>query len=234
MDAFIREMTDSLDKLVPEWREQVKKRQLKLDDAVKIGAELNAEQQIGLYEFLAENHMKPEWWNKVLLAFKYDLPRWAVRQILSIYRLAHKVRSEIIMYNDLMDVFEQLFIEEFEAAFLEGRLPEDEFKLEDILNDFEKRLKALQSQAPNKSEHYNKTYGDSSTSSRDLPGGLQGSSNFRQIIGADETASSEEMRKKARHLLKVLHPDHGGSAYLFNFVKQAYEQEENKGQTKPR
>lgn len=44
------------------------------------------------------------------------------------------------------------------------------------------------------------------------------------ILGVNNEASQEEIRNRFRKLVKILHPDKGGDAKLFQLVREAYEQ----------
>ena len=46
---------------------------------------------------------------------------------------------------------------------------------------------------------------------------------YYQILGIDEDASVREIKKAYKKLAKTLHPDKGGSEFLFQQVQHAYE-----------
>ncbi|MCZ0847827.1 J domain-containing protein, partial [Brevibacillus laterosporus] len=46
----------------------------------------------------------------------------------------------------------------------------------------------------------------------------------RKVLGLGEDASIDEVTARYRDLMRVIHPDKGGSAYLFHAVKTAYEE----------
>lgn len=46
---------------------------------------------------------------------------------------------------------------------------------------------------------------------------------FSIMIGVSETADANQVRKQARKLLRMLHPDHGGSTCLFAWLKEDYD-----------
>ncbi|WP_010502878.1 J domain-containing protein [Paenibacillus elgii] len=130
------------------------------------------------------------------------------------------------MYNDLMDEYELLF-QQFEYDFLEGQLPVEQEPLERVLNDVEYGFQDLYNRAPAREKtNYNRFYGDSSSFSKGS-GYRQGEASFQTMIGVSEGASRDEIRRQSRRLLKKLHPDRGGSAYLFNWVKKAYDVNES-------
>jgi predicted nucleic acid-binding Zn-ribbon protein len=50
---------------------------------------------------------------------------------------------------------------------------------------------------------------------------------YRQKLGLSKMASDKEVLTKYKKLLKVTHPDHGGNASTFHFIKTDYEQFRN-------
>lgn len=44
------------------------------------------------------------------------------------------------------------------------------------------------------------------------------------ILGVEENSTIDEIKKRYRHLMKILHPDNGGDAKLFQLVKESYEE----------
>ncbi|WP_171253185.1 J domain-containing protein, partial [Acinetobacter baumannii] len=122
-------------------------------------------------------------------------------------------RDSIIMYNDLMDEFETIFYEQFEYQFLENELPQEENELADALAAYRSRLQALyeKSSHSHAKQTYSRMYSDRSTSSSRTSASQPAQQTLHQLLGTDEHASGEEIKQRYRHLMKVLHPDHGGS-----------------------
>lgn len=54
-----------------------------------------------------------------------------------------------------------------------------------------------------------------------------------EILGVDPSASMAEVKTQFRALVRMTHPDHGGSAALFNMVKAAYEDVRSSKATSP-
>ncbi|WP_182914565.1 molecular chaperone DnaJ [Paenibacillus thiaminolyticus] len=219
-EPYIVEFVRSLMNLNRDWQNKVKAGTTKLQFAVQIGARLNEEQQERLMEFLQEVPVPEKDMGKVLHAFALEMPEWAVRQLLRIYRLADRMKATLIMYNDLMEHLEQI-MRKFEFEFWEGGLPREEERLEAILEHVRHKLSGLAEQAPGREKSYNRSYGDSSSNSWEHR--QAGVVSFHVLIGVPEEADDKQVRKQSKKLLKLLHPDHGGSAYLFDWVKKAYD-----------
>ncbi|GEN36493.1 J domain-containing protein [Aneurinibacillus danicus] len=227
-DAYLISVVQAVENLLPIWRQRLEDGLIRLDFAVEVGRKLMPKAQERLFDFLRDHPVPKNHESKVLLAFSFDMPEWAVLEVLRLYKQADKVRDAIIKYNDLMDLYEELMYEDFEYRFFENKLPKDEQKLSESLTGYRKRLQALHEQAPRFRDKnaYSRMYSDSSSSSRrTLSAEAANSQNIRQLLGVNENASDEEVKKRYRHLMKVLHPDRGGSAYLFDLVKKAYEAE---------
>lgn len=218
-DDFTHEIMESFNSLTDVWKDKLRKRQIKLDFAYQIGRSLSKEQQVRMDVFLREMTIHPKHEARVLTAFSLGILEWAIQDILRIYSLGETIQQKLKPYNDIMAEFRRIFVEGFEAEFLEGRLPKDEWELEDRLKYYQMRLQSLMEQVPKREKSYNRSYGDSSISS--IPENKETS--LHEVIGLKEDATHEEILKQFRHLLKVLHPDTGGSAYLFRMVKREYE-----------
>lgn len=221
-DDDLLDIVKPLTNLIPEWRARLKGRSVKIDFAIQIGIRLEKESQWRFLEFLSDHVVLEKQKQKVLHAFALDMPEWSIHALLRIYKLAEETRSAIVMINDRMDEYEVIY-RQLEYEFWEGHFPTEEDKLEQALQYIEGRFQALyrQSSAGKKSD-YNRTYGDSSTMSNHVQSPWSGIP-FHTVIGVEEAAPDEEVRKQSRRLLKKLHPDRGGSAYLFNWFKQAYD-----------
>jgi hypothetical protein len=227
-DAYLIRIVQAIENLLPLWRRPLEDGLVRLDFAVEIGSKLPPERQEHLFEFLRDHPVPQKHESKVLLAFSFDMPEWVVLEVLRLYKQADKIREAIVMYNDLMDRYEEIFYEEFEYRFLDNELPKDEDALADTLADYQKRLQALYEQTPrfHNKKAYGRMYSDSSSSSQRIPAKEPiNDKELYQLLGVREDASSEEVKKQYRYLMKVLHPDSGGSAYLFDMVKKAYEAE---------
>ncbi|MDR0269517.1 molecular chaperone DnaJ [Paenibacillus sp.] len=220
-EEYLIGIINSLTNLIPGWTRKLQSGSLKLQAAVQIGGTLDRERQEGFLEFVTDTNVPESYWGKILHAFSLGMPEWSIQLVLNIYKLAGKTKAAIVMYNDLMDQYE-ILMQQFEYEFLEGELPTEEDELERILQKAENELRELGRQAGHEQKRYNRSYGDSSSSSPDIGPGPREAS-FQMIIGVDENATWEEIRKQSRRLLKKLHPDRGGSAYLFNWVKKGYD-----------
>ncbi|WP_134698814.1 molecular chaperone DnaJ [Ammoniphilus sp. YIM 78166] len=218
-DEFTRELVETLGQLTEGWKDKLRKRQIKLDFAYRIGQSLSKEEQQRMDVFLKEMTIHPKHESRVLTAFSLGISEWAIQDILRIYSLGETIQQKLKPYNDIMAEFRRIYVEGFEAEFLEGRLPKDEWELEDRLKYYQLRLQTLMDQVPKREQSYNRSYGDSSISS--IPENKE--TRLIELIGLKEDATHEEILKQFRHLLKVLHPDTGGSAYLFGMVKREYE-----------
>ena len=47
--------------------------------------------------------------------------------------------------------------------------------------------------------------------------------NYRQKLGLSKTASDKEVLAGYKNLLKASHPDHGGNAAIFQYIKTEYD-----------
>lgn len=70
----------------------------------------------------------------------------------------------------------------------------------------------------------NKTYSDKTD---DVPLSPPKTTDYRQKLGLSKMASDKDVLTKYKKLLKVTHPDHGGSATAFHFIKTDYDQFRN-------
>ncbi|WP_019422284.1 hypothetical protein [Paenibacillus sp. OSY-SE] len=223
-DPYLIDIVQSLMNLTEAWKDKVKGGSIKLQFAVQIGSKLDADRQERLMEFVQETPVPEKDMGKVLHAYAMEMPEWSIRHILRIYRLAERTKAALIMFNDLMERLEQV-IRQFEFDFWDGNLPREEDRLESVLDDVHHKLTALAEHAPRrekKAYNYNGSYGDSSSNSwehQEERGGVS----FHALIGVPDEADAKQVRKQSKKLLKLLHPDHGGSAYLFDWVKKAYD-----------
>lgn len=225
-DHYLIDIVKALSSLTEDWKQRVQSGSVKLQFAVQVGSKLDSVRQQQLLEFSKDTNTPEKHMGKILHAFALDLPEWAIHQILRIYKQAEKTKAAVVMFNDLMDDFEAAY-QQFEYTFLEGELPADDDQLEQALNEVEAQLKALYHRIPaRENTGYNRFYGDSSSTSR-RSSVKEEEPSFPILIGLTEEASQEEIRKQSRRLLKKLHPDRGGSAYLFGRVKQAYDAYKN-------
>ncbi len=222
-DDYLIEIVQAFNNLIEEWKAKIKSGRVNLPFVVHIGRRLNHERQRDFLAFSQDVNIPDKYLGKVLHAFAINLPVWSIHTVLHIYKLADKTKGAIVMYNDLMDEFEAVF-HQFEYDFLEGLFPEESEQLEQALNDVEIKLQTLYNRAPAREKtQYNRFYGDSSTTSSDRVQHPAGCS-FQTLIGVPEDATEAEIRKQGRLILKKLHPDTGGSAYLFDWVKKAYDE----------
>lgn len=220
-DDRLIDIVEALTNLIDPWKLKIKHGTLKLQDAVRIGSKLTHKQQQWLKEFIEEVVIPEKHMGKMIHAFSLEMPEWSIHLLLRIYTLAEKTKAAIIMFNDLMDEFEDAF-QKFEFDFWEGLLPGDENELEQTLHTLEAFFQDMYNQAvDSKRTKYNRTYGDSSSSAKNqvFDEGIP----FTVLIGLEEEASPEDIQRQCRRLLKKLHPDQGGSAYLFDWVKKAYD-----------
>jgi hypothetical protein len=221
-EDYLVDIVKALTNLTPSWTTKLKNGNLKLQFAVQMGSKLNQEKQLRFMEFVSDTNVPDKYMGKMLHAFALGMSDWSVHSILRIYKLAEKTKAAIVMYNNLMDEYETLF-QQFEHDFLEGEFPVEQDRLERTLYDVECGFQALYNQAPTREKKdYNRFYGDSSSSSKDYYP-RQGGASFPIMIGVTEDATPDEIRRQSRRLLKKLHPDRGGSAYLFDWVKKAYD-----------
>ena len=220
-DPYLISIVNALEHLTESWSSKLKNGGIKLQFAVQIGSSLSIIQQEWLMEFLQDFHVRDQEMSKVLHAFATEIPEWATRQILQLFRKAERVKAALIARNDVMDQLEQR-MRQMEYDFWQGMLPTDENELEHVLSTWQQELAAWEEEASRERNTYNRTYGDSSRSTMKAPA-VAKDLTFHTLIGVPEEADAKQVRKQSRRLLRVLHPDHGGSAYLFTWVKEAYD-----------
>jgi len=220
-DPYLISIVNALEQLTESWSAKLKNGGIKLQFAVQIGSSLSVIQQEWLMEFLQDFHVRDQEMSKVLHAFATEIPEWATRQIIQLFRKAERVKAVLIARSDVMDQLEQR-MRQMEYDFWQGMLPTDENELEHVLSTWQRELAAWEEEASRERNTYNRTYGDSSRSSVNAPSAGKDLT-FHTIIGVPEEADAKQVRKQSRKLLRVLHPDHGGSAYLFTWVKEAYD-----------
>ncbi len=225
--VYIASIAEALNHLSDQWIVAVQRGQIDIQLAVQIGQKLAPDQQERFYCYIHERHVEKKHMRKLLHAYSLHWEDWAVEQVHLIFKLASRIQLSVIMFNDLMDRFERLQ-QQFEFEFWDGELPTDEQMLGEQLHDMEHELNQLLGKIPaDRSQAYNSMYGDSSGHSMDYARNEQERKKvaFAVLVGAAEGKSRAEVRKQARELLKKLHPDKGGSAYLFDWVKKAYDQQ---------
>jgi hypothetical protein len=70
----------------------------------------------------------------------------------------------------------------------------------------------------------NKTYSDKTD---DVPPSPSKTNDYRQKLGLSKIANDKEVLTSYKKLLKITHPDHGGNATTFHFIKTDYDQFRN-------
>lgn len=222
-DEHLVDIVEALTQLIDSLKARAQNGMLKLNLAVQIGKKLGPEQQQEFIEICQDTHVPDKFMNKVVHALSLELPLWAVHEILRIYMLADRIKMALIMFNDLMDEYEDIMYE-FEYEFLEGQLPSDENELEAALQHIKSQLQKFSDQVRSKEKAYNSSYGDSSFASNEVARHGDEGKSFCELIGLPVDATAEEITKQSKSLLKKLHPDQGGSAYLFHLIKKAYDE----------
>ncbi|MEH7305530.1 hypothetical protein [Neobacillus drentensis] len=77
-----------------------------------------------------------------------------------------------------------------------------------------------------KGELFKGNKGDSDKT-EDIPLATPLTNDYRQKLGLSKRASDKEVITRYKKLLKITHPDHGGNAALFHFIKTDYDQFRN-------
>lgn len=106
-------------------------------------------------------------------------------------------------------------------------LGEDRAALLDWIDRIYKRIKELElkrEQEKSDFDDFFEQFGGGSSSFKGAKVGQVHSSSITRLLGLTETATGDEIKREFRRIIKVLHPDTGGSPYLFQVVKEAYDE----------
>jgi hypothetical protein len=215
----------ALQNLHEAWRNKIGNGTLNVEAAIRIGSKLNNEQQQRYFDFVEEGELTDKYEGKLLHGFSLGMPEWSIHYIYRIFKWIEKMKAAMVMLNDVMEEWDDA-VQKFEYSYYQDQLPKDDNELEQVLRDFEANFQELYTRAwGEKKAKYNRSYGDSSFSSHSRvdPSGVP----FSIMVGLHEEASQKEVVKQGKIILKKLHPDHGGSAYLFDFIKKEYDEYKN-------
>ncbi|EJL31793.1 DUF3102 domain-containing protein [Brevibacillus sp. BC25] len=223
-DDPLNEVVRALKNLIPDIKELVRHNALSLDIAVKVG-QLSPAAQLTVKPFLGKGASLVEViLDIVVFCTENDLPTWVVSETVRFREEVETVRGLFLGMGSLLRGVE---IQELITRF--GRLIEEEslhIEEEDLREQFRScfdELGRIRSEIGREYEKFN-------AGSKSRSGGFSRpttqapkSEGPRHVLGIAQEAPIEEVKVKYRELMKVLHPDKGGSSYLFQAVKAAYE-----------
>lgn len=93
----------------------------------------------------------------------------------------------------------------------------EERDINEELDTIEKRFKEYKEQSE---REYNKWYNSASSGTSSLSVDV----NYREKLGLSSTATNDEIKSEYKKLIKILHPDKGGNAKMFQTIKEEYDQ----------
>jgi hypothetical protein len=211
---IINKATNALNNLIPEIVACLEAKQLSLDDAVKIGEHPTETQQ----RLIALGEIDPDDLDIYLFIACYEnnvAHAERMIQMLKVINESYGLFSTDLEFVSLVKAVESLANSKHYELF-SLRVKE----LYDKLEEFESRREEKKSQQYNWEDFFNQNNWDNFKSKTT---GSTSTVTAPRMLGLQDGASVDEMKAKYRQLMKVLHPDVGGSAYLFDIVKKAYD-----------
>ncbi|WP_419893600.1 DUF3102 domain-containing protein [Oceanobacillus kimchii] len=195
--AFINDVTSALNNLIPEFLGDVEKGDATLSQIMVIGKESEYVQRKLLMMFGGDDIFPIDLEHAITLAEM--TPDGDIEEVVGLLKTLQMHVKEVIGYR----------------INLEGAIETKNFELFiQTVNDVIEKLKA-------KIEEQRSWKFDD-----DMFSEFRGNGNVStaKILGVEESATPEEVKKRFRTLSKLLHPDVGGDAQLFDVVRKAYDE----------
>lgn len=225
----IGKSVSSLMNLIPFYTEMFESGEIDVGTAIEIGG-FSKETQELMCEYESENSRLIE--TRGIIALLVDA-NFSHEDIRKCVRLIDCVAFDYSKYRSVDETLQEMY------ETLNMKAGKDDIRaLFDTLIKFEERVieldKEYAARGTNIDEVYaEKLFGKQSWSGRNGSSSKGNSQSFsshrpqvtdvKQILGVGDDANADVMKKQYRHLMKVLHPDVGGSPYLFGIVKDAYD-----------
>jgi hypothetical protein len=92
-------------------------------------------------------------------------------------------------------------------------------QIDQVLDEYEKLV-----QSKNKRESFDYNFNFNFDDLLKQAENLKPKINYREKLGLSSSCTNEEVKKEFKNLLKILHPDCGGNAKLFQQIKQDYDE----------
>jgi hypothetical protein len=212
---IINTVTRALNNLIPEILACVEAKQLSLDDAVKIGEYSAIVQQ----RLASLGVIDPDDLDELLFIVCNEDNIGRAKEIVKILKLINESYG-LFSTNALFVSLAQ----EIQSLYNSGMYELFATKVEELyqrLDEFEDKRKQEEKQQHSWEDYFSQFNWDSFKST--TTGFNTNSVSAEKMLGLDEGAGADDVKKKYRQLMKVLHPDQGGSAYLFDLIKKAYD-----------
>lgn len=147
-----------------------------------------------------------------------------VKYLIEVARLTpHKELGEV---NKLLSEISSNSKGFFEVFWMDVSKLDNFEELRTMLMEILEKLKEI----TNRSEEWEQSWKDKRGHSKGFDDmftdtfGVKGGVPATKILGIPDNATSDEAKKRYRELMKLLHPDRGGDALLFDVVKKAYDE----------
>lgn len=222
----VRVSVTSLENLIPWYVNLFEISSISIETAIKIGGFSKQKQEL-LYEIEQVDIRLIETRDDVISLINADFTR---EDILKCMSLIIDVVGESSMYMKVDDMLQEMY-ETMDLLFSDGDLK----ALYRLLIKFEERVMELDREYAARGTRIEFVYqeklfgefengGKSEKSNHSQSVRQPRSTNVKQVLGVADDADVDAVKKQYRQLVKVLHPDVGGSPYLFQLVKDAYDE----------
>jgi hypothetical protein len=210
---IINKATDALNNLIPEIVTCLEAKQLSLDDAVKIG-EYSTEIQRRLAEL---GEIDTDDLDIILFISCHETNLDRTKEVIEMLERVNGSYGALSSDAEFISL-----VSSIEASAKEGLYELFKSKIKELYGRLEEFLTKNQqkSQQHNWEDYFGQFNWDGFKSKTNSSS--TNTMSAAKMFGLQDGASNDEVKAKYRQLVKVLHPDQGGSAYLFDIVIQAY------------
>ncbi|ASN06850.1 DUF3102 domain-containing protein [Virgibacillus necropolis] len=198
--AYINKVTAALNNLIPEFATELEEGDASISEILAIGSESHEIQRKLLV--LSEIDVEIEVKHKIMIAkLTPDKKLKYIKGLVGVVVSTAKILGWEFNWKELETYYENNDYESMKADFEESQQKADE-------------------ELKNRREQGNTGGGGNNFDWSSLFGRGVSSS---KILGVPDNATKQEAKDRYRQLMKLLHPDHGGDAQLFDVVKKAYD-----------